>query len=707
MRPEHQGPPRYICVTQYGAPGAVDRERLQALKSMRESVGRGVDRCLELVTYGVSDLLTIHALHELGSLAVMNATAPFSYQRAQGGVVCEVPGDSMLMSVEQMLVPDPKSPFYGVMSVKIDPLVDIISSTVADELRLQLPAHLKREFDNFNDKAITAVKDFSSDASRSYAVATPDKLGGIQILPLAGLDSSELVVIVRSPRLEWIARVFWSVRRLRLGSLGAAAVHAADDSDLRISLPGLALDRIADLPLLAYTTTTVGVPREILENQLEVRRDETACAQGTVICRFGALPDRPACTDQMVERFGEAIAGVRKPRSMLRMSVFGGHDQFVQAGNGSIDSKAGTVESGTAVGEITWGQAFDALRLSPVGERGTTDGYVWETSIYVQAFPPGFPRPDVQDIQADAASTTPSMQEWFDQELHSARDLWVEQYRRLKNAATDGHWPYSNTNGALNLVLSLITLVATRREIDSYLDLIRPLHCWMKRAIAEPGTWYRGDLKRIYNHLDRAMHARSHRDGPGHLPGVSRAFEARSGYVLPRDGFNGFLEELLHRRLGDSITSLLIDGTDAGLVVKPAGNLAIFYVSALRLHQPVLWPAVSHEVEHVRLNFEEANPDWRKSVKRVMGSAVVEECGPSWEDVLANVGSKIVDSCPGAQRSTLDEAIGNRRASSDDQIVECPLAEIACDLAIYDSGVLETRDENAGDDERDCRFCSR
>ena len=101
---------------------------------------------------------------------------------------------------------------------------------------------------------------------------------------------------------------------------------------------------------------------------------------------------------------------------------------------------------------------------------------------------------------------------------------------------------------------------------------------------------------------------------------------------------------------------MLVDGADPQLKVKFALDTGLFYVSAQRLVEPILWPSVVHEVEHVRLEYSD------NSVLNRLREKL--ETPETEHGKLAN------------RRGGVPAAVGSQ------------LEEILCDLALFDGPAL-------------------
>lgn len=737
----------FVCFNEFGVPAGQMNQVVTELRDLRGAIddeGRGVgagdNHALELYTFGANDLVTIHFIPQLFRLAVVNSTAPVTHQRAYGAFdpgITDPPSrrDPLRLSRAELLKTDEESPFHAIIHLKVDPLANLVGDQIPNQVLQRVAGFVRRRFDDFDAAATAWISGSGRSleaASSEWPVAAGPDLGGLRLMPLAGLDSAEVIIVARAPRIEWLARLCWALRSLRIGHLLTEA-----DVERRWSP---AFDRFAKLlcseqfaepltarmlcasPLWAYSSSTVGVPISLVEGRRERRRDPIACQKALVLRKMRALPGGNPNTNQELDQLDALCASPQDSAAErmipLRFSLLGCHDILYAGPLGSAvcaDAGGRTVlvreePAAAPVRAYTHRQILDLLsERAPCGAADVPDppryGYTQETCIAVMAFPPGFPRPDLLPERAAAATpehapAAPTAQARFEWALLAARKRWLDHrrlatasagdappspgrggkrrsaYERLIADCQEGAWSYSPTNGAMNLLVSLVTILANRAETENYLELVIPLIGWLDGVHQCPGALNRRASDRIYKHLDRLMHARSHRDSPTRMPGVSRAFEARAGYVLPHDAFHAYLSDLFARRVDAACAPLVVDGTDASLRVKFAMDTGIFLVSALRLHQPVLWPSLAHEVEHVFFT-REASPAWIDAAKRCarklgrQGSIGLPEGRLSYMSVIEHL------------RDLSDWT----RGPAGNQLLE-----VGCDVAIADSGALVVGD---------------
>lgn len=458
-------------------------------------------------------------------------------------------------------------------------------------------------------------------------------LDSLDALIATGLDDAEILVVLRAPDLTLLARAIEALRSMKAVEVGADAPASRFDglafSDLD---PDVAM---ASTPLFAYVAPTVGVPVDIATDPGEAA-EEVACGEGALL---------------------------RLPRP------------------GPVSGPEGLVLANHTGGDLAWrpwslGEVAALLR----------DDSAAESHLVVRAWPEGWSSSRVEPagLEAELAEA-----------LRAARSLWLPggglpdartAWGSLADAAARGHWSYGRTNAALTLVSSLVAGLSTPADLGSHLELADPLASWMRQAVAAPHD--RDVVARAYRHLDRLMRTRG--DCPARRPGTSMAYAARAGTQRIREGFRAYLAEVLAARGLSQITPVLVDSAETSLRVKFGGPLAYFEVSVQRLLNPVLWPAIAHEVEHLRLS---------RSVGG-RGSALLTAYIRRLPDEVWGLASEVDDRTDVSLLDRLDQ-VHTLLLDDPDPLLRRwgelgpVLVEVAADLAIFDSGVVPGIDKDA------------
>ena len=456
-------------------------------------------------------------------------------------------------------------------------------------------------------------------------------LDRLELLVATGLDEAELVAILRAPDLVLLVRA--------VDALGRMKAHEIDVGDADERLEALAFselsgaDALATTPLFAYVASTMGLPLP-------------------AAMRPGPKGMREACSEGAVLRLPRSASG---PRGLVLASRAGGDLRF---------------------------RPWTLAEVAELLRSGTPQ----ESHLVVRAWAKGARTPDTISGGLDEALSLG---------LRKARSLWlpgggvpdeVTAWGALRSAAARGHWSYGRTNAALAMMSSLVAGLSSRADVENHLELAGPLAAWLRQVIAAPHD--RDVVARAYRHLDRLMRTRA--DSPARPPGTHLAYSARAGTRLLRDGFRAYLSEILALRGLSQITPVLVDSAETSLRVKFGGPLAYFEVSVQRLLTPVLWPAIVHEVEHLRLSRMVgglATPAVAAYLRRQPPG--VWGLSPEEDD---RVGVGLID--------RLDQVHAVLRDDPDPRLqrwgeLAPGLVEVAADLAILDAGVLPGADLDA------------
>lgn len=688
---------RFLCINEFGVPTGAMAE----VRRILESEWKGKGPRLEVLMFGACDLVTLDATSDIRFLAVNNSKGPVSYQRSFGAAFLDrsPPGDVYGTSDEVLSV-WPEKAFVAICQLKVDPLVNLLCGDIfPSKLFDELDGFLKLRFEAFR----THVDELRNDPQRPWLVPLVDAwleesandLSSVRILPLAGLDSAEVILVLRCANLNTLGRVIWALRSLRMRHLH---LETAPDLRRRIEADARTLqilgehersfESIEHLPVWSYSSTAVGLPCALVDDEARLP-NVPVCQRALLSVRMRSMPGRALVSEEQLQEFDTLFARgdpTRENHLPTRFTVLGSYDLMYPAG-GSVKKEEATGEDGASIvsvkqtldppQEYTLREIAGALR-DPVQPHSR--GYLQETTIALRVFPPGLRRADLLADPEIARFAQTDASDRFESVLAQAQARWLGEYHTaLKDAFRRQRWPYSETNGALNLVVSLVTLLTDRLEMENYIELLPPLDAW-RRAVVAP-VQSKVDVHRTYKNLDRVMHARSHRESPYHPPGVSRSFEARAGYVLPRDAFHAYLNELARLRLSDEVAVLLVDGTDGQLLVKHAGRVSIFFVSALRLQNPLLWPSVAHEVEHARYRNTHVNGSAQHRCRELFASWRGSEELISYgrpQEILSRLFAH-----PDASWASEDRWFDSFRNRAHQEFVQ-----VACDVAILDSGAL-------------------
>lgn len=704
----------------------------------RAAAGRGVGHALELITFGPSDLLTLHLVRDTRHLAAVHSTAPVSHQRSFGAA--RLPGDPGWARL-QTWIEDARDltdavmarPLHAVVQAKVDPLANLL---VGDLIDVEFLAGLPRRVDD----AVRAILDgVKSKVSSHDLPADVARLERLELVALSGLDTCEGTILARTDNLESLAWMGWALRALRLHHVVPAELLAERAQELHGLCPNADPASAGALPLLSYTHTVVGMPLGIVRLTAQPeptddlldglsRPDRVAARSAVAITRIRAFPGAGAETDQVLRGLAATYltnrAGTEAEREALahdraqptRFSTFGVSDILYPGYTGVTISGEPPPEPCSPVQPLLLRQLVELLGDRVLGSESFHGllSHVKHSVLSVQCFPPGFTRADMRPESGGAQ--TPSWHICFTKALREARDKLLSSspgpgapssaYASLVEAGRTGHWSYPLTNGALNLTVALAGLLTHRHTIENYLGLAEVFTDWVAVCRTDPSSVLGENDRRPFNHLDRVMQAHAKRESPMRTPTLSTTVDSRAGYERARDCLSAYLRAIFDERCGEPggvrpIAPLLVDGTDSELRVKYAMGSGVMFVSALRVQQPLFWPAVAHEVEHVRL-CQHVGVDLGSDEPLARHLRSWRECA-GVDAPLGPLPVPLAEEVALARRWSLEHVVLHtaRHAAAVPgtdlkfwrRLLE-ELSEVACDLAIFDSGVVGFEDED-------------
>lgn len=683
----------YVRIEELGVP----RGRLQTTIDRN---GRGRPR-LDIMAFGRADQITVESFDDIRNVTRHHASLePVIHKRSAAGIADEQDGP-LRMSVAELIAGDPTRPYHSVVHLKIDPCVNLLLGDV-------VPGRLTRDLPEILERQVTGLAeevDRIAQATPERWPARPDlRRDLLQVLPLRGLDVAEVILVARAARLEALCHVEHAVRRMLVAdlSLDETILRTRRGTDrvfgeLRVPTRHR-WPRLRATPLLAYCRGVVGIPAKYVapsdDAPDEPRPDREAIGVSAAVIQtaFRDLPGGAVDLDAQIDRLGHIYASpdTPTPPRLARFSNLGQPDVVVPGHAGwLVDEPNEDLITQSVFQPWTFGALSDLLRRSLDAERRARHS-ARETHICLLAFPPGFrhrQRPGVNEepLQHDFGDLLDAAGAAF---LRSENDT---PYPLLRDSAREGFWSYTRTNAALALLEGIASLLTDRAEIEMYIDLVPPLLRWLAEVQHDPSPTNDEQLAeqdRIYNHLERLMHARSHRDAPHRTLSVNIAFEARAGYVFPRDCFQAYLHEVCEERLGSAVVPMLVDGSDSRLSVKEGLGVGLFLVSALRLSQPLLWPNIAHEVEHIRQGRLVDPSSWSAAFAELGRAAAFAIDEPLPRGVGRAVGAfsddlgRLLDWLESSTTRTRDLELVTLRSCLRS------LGEIACDLAIVDAGAL-------------------
>ncbi|MBK7761660.1 MAG: hypothetical protein IPO67_18325 [Deltaproteobacteria bacterium] len=666
----------FASITEFGAVIAGYRRVLDDLARRQERLTGLLEPERALAgTLGPTDLVEILLFDSFFPMAEVGGSAAHAFRRAIG-VFCPQPDDEVLRCaprgqpqlassilelacVQDVLAEDPERPFLGIIYAKASALAKLCVPALGEPGGDLLATALLRHFLNpaqrcWREDPLVYLTGALGDRT------LPADLVAARLCVLGGLDSVDMVILVRAPRLELIGAVAWALRRSTLGDLWPQA-----------SMDGLRghARRIAGVndtsawdhsPLFANTSTTLGVPMR--------RRDEGA-PRHHLVGRYA--PEEPGPYWTWESPRGDLRSAADEMALLVRYRFQPGTLRSLGEETGLEAQEEG--KTGDALLQL-FGQR-DALaynprilqepgQLRPVG-RYTVDEILGFMSGLTGANNPTAPTgissvTEVALVVHNMGSLRHHMPsndlaERFKGRLGAVREFHL----RRKPGDFPGPWlgtwlqgakvaglPYPLTNGVLNLVCSVLDYLDD--DLESFLDLLPPLQHlidwadayrrqagvdrWPDRELddRELSAWSReiwqhlrdqplppqlrsaSTIARFHETLEQLATFRGRRDHPMRAPTGTLAFEGHAGYRVSRDAFSTYVKALAQAfqpgRAADTLGRVIILDSAAGrpTCTAESGGTATVRVSAMAVHHPIHW-VFGHEIAHASFSHTVVN----------------------------------------------------------------------------------------------------
>lgn len=670
----------FASITEFGAVSAGYRkvlddlaERQRRLKILLE------EERVFAATLGTTDLVEVLLFDSFFPLAEVGGSGAQAFRRAigvwcpqAGSAVLEAPprhqptpagGIAEICCVQDALDEDPSRPFFGVIYAKASPIVRLCLPAEQRRGGRMLATSLLANFLDPNAQIWTEDIDWYLRHARG-PVPLPNGLPRLRVAPLGGLDSVDVVFLVRASRLEQLGAVAWAVRRQTLGVAWPADENPEALRNVRSLLgdPRAASPESWDnSPMFTNTSSTLGVPirarDRVPEDQhligaypgehkgrywvLEGPRGNlhAAAEEMALLVRYRFLPG-------FFRRVGEGAAGLPGAgREGKLLQLFGQRDAL--AYNQRMLQHPGQMQP---VGRYTVDEILRFMSaLTGAEGTGNPPGLSSVTEVALVVHDPEalrllMPGNELIDGFRDRLSAV--------RDFHLQRTPsdfpgpWVGTW--LQGAKVAG-LSYPVTNGVLNLICSVLDYL--EEDLENFSDLLPPIRIlvdWADAYRRQAGVdriddrqltdddislwtwelWQPGrdrqlpnqlrsaaEIARFYESLEQLATFRGRRDHPLRAPNGTLAFEGHAGYRLARDGFTAYVKALA-RELEPSARDNAIDAQGRILVLDSAtgrptcqaepGGTAVVRVSAMAVHHPMHW-VFGHEIAHARFAHTRVN----------------------------------------------------------------------------------------------------
>lgn len=736
----------FASITEFGAVSAGYRRVLDDLRRRQERLSPLLEPERLLVgTLGTTDLVEILLFDSFFPLSEVGGSVAHAFRRAIGAW-CPQPGDPLpapppgqgvdagaeatLVCAQDIAREDPSRPFLGVIYAKASPVAHLCLP-IAGEPGGQVMSHALVR--HFLDPAAGA---WTQDLGLYLRLALgehplPEGCPRVLVCPLGGLDSVDLVVLLRAARLEQIGAAAWALRRQGLGTLWPAAQFGTAIENGRM-LGHLGPEDQSvhwdHTPLFHSTSTTLGVP---------VRQRPSRPEEAHLVGRYAAEDPGPWWVWECPR--GDTRPAAGELAMLVRYRFQPGYFR-------NLSSDAAGAPSSGALLQL-FGQR-DALAYNrnilqePGGIRPVRTYSVDELLGFMSGLTGSASSPHPHGINSITELAlvvhnpealrehmpTSHLVERFYGRVHAVREFhllrrpdgypgpWIGTW--LQGAKVAG-LSYPVTNGVLNLIASVLDYLD--EDLEGFLDLLPPLQLlvdWadayrrqagVDRVLDRPLTdsdyanWAReiwdhardqplppqlqsaAAFSRFHDSLEQLATFRGRRDHPLRAPQGTLAFEGHAGYRVSRDAFSTYVKSLAaaFRPTGrDTLGRFIIldSATGRPTCQTDSGGTAIVRVSAMAVHHPIHW-VFGHEIAHASFSLVPVNS--RPELYRT-GHALAQAAGLNLKQLKGTVAqllSAVSDSL--WDEFAADDASPFCRAAAD------VLTEVAADLLEWRSLQLE------------------
>ncbi len=698
-------------VTEFGAAPARGYNLLSDLSARAMRLNESFEFNHQLVgTFGGTDVVEISYFHHFFHFGQVASSSSQAFRRSVG-VRCpgryELGGEERHENIVpiQGVMETPNLPVFAVMYLKFSPVLSLCASSYFDDFGRQNPVRFLK------DRRISPMlaDQFVWKLGRSRALAgdvygfwtfyermlasisglSPSDLDvDIKISPLVGLDSVDVVLLIRAQRLEQIAAVAWAMRNQRVSSYWPASEYGGVLRRAR-ELVGekVAIKHWDESPLFSGTTSIWGFPvRRDFEgeswsfgyegvdsvamssrNAGEMNASVSKSLLGRSVVVFVSTGFEPgdlgASIDpgfhEIVNSFGEASGSARKAVTASDGSEGDGGYRFVmlfdRADNMVGDQWAGLARDVSAkeiqnyIEYLLEFYGGDAGRKSDGLDPSRGNGEI--RRIWTQTSFGVLMTVSREDVLREPRKY---LVELFRNrlsglgvhlkrgEVPSWTEMWLYHAKRLGVM-------YSATNSMVNTISTVVEhLLDDHEEHIDFLDTVSYLIEFVKDETATPG-----EVKQLAGLINYLVDARGRRDHPLRLPNASLAIDGYAGLGLSRQAF-GVLVEGLMSRLGISGKLMIMSSQDVGMAYETGpADCSLFRVSDFSLYFPVSW-TVPHMMAHVYLDHAPAG--------EVLGSALLGRCktsmfvkhdGDCLDLVLSHMGARLRDIGEGTPASPM------------------------------------------------------
>ncbi len=680
-------------------------------------------------TFGKTDLIEVSLFDHYFRFAEATASTGQAFRRSVG-VRCpeeqDLPAgrrENIRTVVEVLNGQEPFQPFLAVIFIGLSPIPGLCIPPAK-----KLVAY----------RAVDALCDEDNDFWTRYravakASGVPEDKPDPLIAPLIGLDSVELVLLVRAARLEQLSALTWAIRGQTLKDIENAEEWTDEEREKALDNAQELLDPEMEMtrqelgklwrscPLYRGSATIVGMRlrepdirhSEWHLEELPAGREDDIAAQGvTFLVHTKYIPGathplQPLTWD---DREPAPDDGLTPPNLDVDTPAYA-----VAADLDILDADGGEVSErcmpepapdGKTRSFLLLFDRSDVLWTLDRHDQDTLERHlVHEHTVHqIRKFLSDVsglesrPRPSGIWTAEEIAVRT-SIPAWLQEDPDSELiRRFHKRLREIKNIHLDRRHPrswtrrwlraarcagiaYSATNVMVNVISTVLGRLTT--DLEEFADLLPAIERLIEAA--EDQALAPTDVVWLTEVVERVAGSRARRDQPLQVPRDTLAFESHAGYRLPREAFIS-LTESLAEDIDRKPAFVVVRDRAAYRVACQIGpsDWDVLGVSALTLHQPVHW-LVAHELAYGLLahtTLEELDTGASDALGRMTSG--VEGLRVRADESLDQILRRTASSLRSQHRKSLAEPFA-------EAVGRC-LGEIVTDLCLWQSLALPDED---------------
>ena len=608
-----------------------------------------------IATFGSTDLVELSFFDNYFHFAEISSSSAHAFRRTSGAKCVDFGLDSIppradchhtITSASELIDSNRENPFMSVLYLKISPIPILCHQTTNLSDHEPLVHRIISRTISRGAEIWKTVRGVLASSLELNHELPPSSLS-FRLTPLVGLDSIDVVFLIRTSCLEENSSIAWAFRNCKLGS--ALPSHEFQGSIKRLArLFGMSTREVREFwdesPLFSGTTSVIGIPlirpaMKLLEphtpnampsepsakiapaTDTKWRLEESDGHTKTFAARRAILLQH---TNFAAGCFGEALKATRKRDVTYESSDYHHDNQDIPVAPKEEESASSAYEF------LMLFDRADSLKFPLFSKAYDTRPREWSVHQIRDHLMSIFDLEDQENLQEGLSSSTEiaikfrvpddvvgraanskaiiRLKELLGRmrKIHLLRD--TEEFQsttslsnRWLKVARESGIVYSATNGIVNIICAALDHLDD--DLEDFLDLLIILNSLVSavedsfnqglKLSSQQTVW-------LITIVERLAAARGRRDDPLRLSSSTLVFGGHAGYRTSRDAFIAFSEVMAYEIDSEALVIILDD--PAGGVSCEVGpcHWDVLSVSALALNDPIHW-LVSHELAHGRL----------------------------------------------------------------------------------------------------------